>query len=401
RAGWGQLGNQEVRNMAYVSTISPNPSYAFGSYYGSSPVGLGIFETGAAMFSFPNPDLKWEKTSTTNIGFDAVLFTNLSFSLEYYDKTTDGILQETSIPPSVGSKNNPVANIAKVKNNGFETTIEFQKSIGNFSFNVGGNLTTVHNEVLSTYNNIPFGTNDQRIETGYPIHYIYGYELDGIFQTQAEIDQWQLSHSDLTISQSYQPGDMYFKDVNGAPNPDLGYEFYTPMPDSVVNDFDRTYLGKTIPGFFYGFHFGANWKGFDFSAFFQGVGDVMKYNSARASLENLGTRGNNMRTTVLDAWTDQNHSTTMPRAIVGDPNHNARYSSRYVESAAYLRLGNAQIGYSIPPSLMNKLNNPLQSLRVYGSVSNAFVITQWDGLDPENDYSPVPRVFTIGLSARF
>jgi len=397
RAGWGQLGNQEVRPMAYVSVVSTNPMFAFGSLPGGN--GVGNYQTGAALFSFPNPDLKWERTSSTNIGIDAVLFQRLNFTAEYYYKVTNGILQQTSIPPSVGSIENPVANIARVKNSGVEFSVTYSGKLAkNLEYNVGGNFSTVSNKVLKTYQDIPINTATGRIEQGYPINYLYGYVADGILQSQAEAQAYGQQYNDAYATQQHQQGDMKFKDLNGAPSKD--YRFYTPSPDGKIDDYDRTYLGKTIPGYYYGFNVGLNYKGFDCSVFFQGVGDVQKYNTALMNLSVLGTRGINMVTSVLDAWTPEHKNTDIPRAVVGDPNANERYSSRFVESAAYLRLGSAQLGYSLPKSAYRMLGG-MQYLRLYVSVSNAFLVSGWKGLDPENDRNPMPRTFTFGISGRF
>ncbi len=396
RAGWGQLGNQEVRQMAYLSTIERTPTYAFGT----TDTGLGNYYIGAAMFSFPNSALEWEKTTTTNLGFDAVLFENLDMSFEYYYKKTDGILQETSLAPSAGSKRNPVANIAAVKNSGIELSLNYNNKIGEITYNVGGNFTTVHNEVLSTDQNIPFNTENGRIEPGYPIGYLFGYKVGGIFQNQEQIDEFTSTTTDKNISRSFAPGDMYVLDVNGEPDPENGYRFYTPGADGVVNEYDRTFLGKTIPGFYYGLNLGAEYKGFDFSAFFQGVGDVMKLNRSMQNLGNLGTRGNNLHVSALDSWTEERPSNTIPKAIVGAQNYNS-VASRFIESAAYFRLNNIQLGYTLPQSVYSSLGNAIDYARVYLSVNNAFLMTPWSGLDPENDDNPMPRVFNIGLNARF
>ena len=394
RVGWGQLGNQEVRQLAYLSPIEKTPTYAFGGN------GWGNYYLGAAMFSFPNPGLEWEHTSTTNAGFDAIIFDNLDMSFEYYYKKTSGILQETTIPSSVGSKQNPVANIAEVMNEGIELTLNYSNSIGELNYNIGGNLSTVRNEVLSTDQNIPFNTGSGRIEPGYSVNYLYGYKVGGIFQTPEQVDEYTSEVEDKGISRPFAPGDLYFVDVNGEPDPENGYRFYTPGADGVVNEYDRTFLGKTIPGYYYGMNLGLDYKGFDFSAFFQGVGDVMKYNQARHALGNLGTRGNNLHSSVLNAWTEENPSNTIPKAIVAAQNHNSA-RSRFIESANYLRLSNVQVGYTLPQSVYDGLNNQIEYARIYLGLNNAFVMTPWSGLDPENDYNPMPRVFNIGLNARF
>ena len=396
RVGWGQLGNQEVRPLAFLSPIEKSPTYALGT----TGDGRGNYYIGAAMFSFPNRGLEWEKTTTTNIGFDALLFDKLDMSMEYYYKKTDGILQTTTIPPSVGSKQNPVANIASVKNQGIELSMNYNNSIGEINYHVGGNFTTVHNEVLSTDKDIPFNTGNGRIEPGYSINYIFDYKIGGIFQSQEEVDEYNAAVEDKTIGRPFAPGDLYFQDVNGEPDPDNGYRFYTPGGDSVINEYDRTFLGNTIPGFYYGFNFGFEYKGFDFSAFFQGVGDVVKVNSAMQGLGNLGTRGNNVHVSVLNAWTEDNPSNTIPKAIVSAQNHNSS-RPRFVESAAYLRLNNLQLGYTLPQSVYSALGNNLQHARVYLSVNNAFLMTPWSGLDPENDNNPMPRTINLGLNARF
>lgn len=399
RLGWGQLGNQEVRPLAYLSPIEKKPTYALGSNVGGN--GLGNYNVGAAMFSFPNPSLEWEKTTTTNIGFDAIILDNLTASVEYYDKKTEGILQETNLPPSVGSKQNPVANIASVSNRGFEFSLQYKNSIGELNYSVGANLSTVKNEVLSTYENIPVGGNSNRIEVGYPVNYIYGYKEGGIFNNQEEIDAWSQKNTDKIISQIYHPGDRWFQDINGAPDAANGYRFYTPTPDGFIDNYDRTYLGKTIPGYFYGINLGLDYKGIDFSLFFQGVGDVQKYNNALATMEYLSSRGANMITSVLNAWTPENQSKTMSRAVVGDPNGSLRFSSVYVEDASYMRLSNVQLGYTIPKKLLMTIGNYLEYIRFYASISNAFVVTNWRGLDPENDLTPMPRVVNFGLNVRF
>lgn len=398
RAGWGQLGNQEVRPLAYLSPVEQRPTYAFGSFPGSD--GLGNYSVGAALFSFPNADLEWEKTTTTNIGLDAIIAQNLSASLEYYHKETDGILQETSIPSSVGSKENPVANIASVRNQGFEMSLNYTGKIGEVNFNVGGNITTVKNEVLSTYEGIPIG-GDLRIEEGYPINFIYGYKEGGIFQNQQEIDAYTQTTQDLTISQDFQPGDRYFLDINGPPDSENGFDFYTPGPDGVVNQFDRTYLGKTIPGFYYGLNFGLDYKGFDLSGILQGVGDIQRYNNAYATMTQTATRGNNLSVDVLNSWTAENQSTRFARAVVGDPNGSLRFSSRYVEDASYFRLSNLQLGYTFPKAILAPMDDLVRYLRFYVSVNNAFTITDWHGLNPEDDGQPVPRVVSFGVSAKF
>lgn len=228
--------------------------------------------------------------------------------------------------------------------------------------------------------------------------YLWGYKKDGIFQTQAEIDAWKLAHpgGDANIGgYEYKPGDMYFRDVYG--NPASGSkERYSETSDSLINSNDRTFLGKTIPGYYYGLSLGADWKGFDVSLFFQGVGDVQKYNFERSGLETMSGAANQWATT-LNRWTATNPSREMPRAVYGDPAAFNRISDRFVENASYLRLKNVQIGYRLSPAMLGKLNF-VQNLRVFISGVNLFTITGYSGLDPESSGIPPSRQFLFGIN---
>ena len=196
----------------------------------------------------------------------------MTFTVEYYYKLTDGLIQESKLPGSVGSQNNPIINVGQVKNSGLELSAGYHGKAGEFNYNVSANLTTVKNEVLSMYDGAPMGGEwGGRIEEGHPLNSLWGYKLGGIFQNDQEVTEYQATTDDR-IASSQHPGDMWFKDINGSPDAD--HRFYTPGPDGIVNDYDRVYLGKTIPGYYYGFNLSADYKGFDFSCYFIGVGDV-------------------------------------------------------------------------------------------------------------------------------
>ncbi|WP_177224042.1 TonB-dependent receptor [Thermoflavifilum thermophilum] len=406
RGGWGQLGNKETtQGFAYLSQVSTTPDYALGSGNGDA---IGQQVQGAALPNFPNFSLSWERVQTTNIGLDAVLFKGMfNVTFDYYDRLTKGIIQSVSLPPNTGIQAPTDLNIAKVSNKGIELTINYQQQVGNVTFNAGGNLTTNKNRVVSLYNHEPIFAAGGRVQEGYPIGYIYGYKVAGIFQNYQQIQQWRASHADLTIGQSltdtsagyhYQPGDMYFQDINSNPPPG---KFEKPGPDSLINDNDRTYLGSTIPSFYYGFNIGMAFKGFDFSAFFQGVGGVKKYNEVRAAGEAMSdSKGANQWATVMNRWTPDHPSTTMPRAVINDPAGSGRFSDRWIENASFMRVKNIQLGYTFNRHLLQKLGF-IESLRIYLSTVNLYTFTKWTGYDPENDRNPPARQFLIGVNARF
>lgn len=405
RGGWGKLGNyQSARYYAYLSAVSLTPDYSFGSGNGD---GYGTQLQGAALPNFANNTLSWEKLRTTSIGIDAILFHNkVTLTAEYYNKTTFDIIQSVSLPPNTGIEVPADLNIGQVRNTGVEIQVGYNTQLGPVALNAAANLTTVNNKVVKLYGGTPLGGEYGRIEEGYSMFYLWGYKAGGVFQNQAEIDAWRAKYADANIGQStsnpgggytYAPGDMYFQDIYGDPKD--ATERYSKTPDGVINGNDRTYLGKTIPGYYYGFNVGANYKGFDLSIFFQGVGDVQKYNSIRSGLESMsGLAGQGA--TTLNRWTEQNHSATMPRAVYGDPASATRFSDRFVENASYMRLKNIQIGYALPKQILANLQF-IQNFRVYVSAVNLLTFTKYTGLDPENDLIPPTRQVQFGLTATF
>ncbi len=395
RAGWGQTGNDRpTRGLyAYLSTLSGTPDYSFGS----PGDGIGNVFTGVSLPSFPVRDLKWEKSTTTNIGLDAALLNNrISMTVEYYQRVDDRLLQQVQFPASIGIGSDPLINVAKVKNSGIEIELMYNNQIGDLKFSVGGNLSTVRNRVLSVYNDQPFGGELGRIEKGYPLNYLWGYKVGGIFQSDQDIQDY-LGVNDVPVD-TLRPGDMYFQDLHGSPNDDE--RFYSATPDSVINELDRTYIGKTIPGITYGINVNLGWKNFDLSLQFYGEGDVDRYSRARRSGESMSSQGIQQWPTISERWTEANPSTSMPRAVYGDPANNNRFSDRWVESGAFLRLANWQLGYSIPTSILEK-TRAIAGVRIFVGGQNNLLFTKYTGIDPANDYYPLPQTFLFGVNARF
>ncbi|MEP7374672.1 MAG: TonB-dependent receptor [Chitinophagaceae bacterium] len=391
RVGYGLLGNENTTaGWKYLSVAGATlPSYGTGS---PTTNNLGI-----SFNTFPNEPLTWEKVHSGNIGFDAILFNNnVSLTVDYYNKKTKNIIQTVSLAPTTGFSGAADLNIAEVLNRGFEFQLSYNKKFGEIGTSFSGNFTTVHNEVLGLLNNTAL--RGAGLEVGLPVGFIYGYKMGGIFQDETEIAKWNQSNSDPGSLQQ-KPGDIFFQDLFGAPI--VGSTDRNLTKDGVVNDNDRDYIGKTIPGYYYGFTASADYKGFDLSIFFQGTGDVQKYNFTRADAEGMNGYGRNTFTSVLNAWTPANKSTTIPRAVYGDPNKNLRFSDRFVEDAGYFRLQNVQAGYNFPKKWIDMTNGAIQNLRIYVSGINLFTITDYSGVDPENDTYPSTRQFLIGVKATF
>jgi hypothetical protein len=377
--------------------LNVNPKTGFGT--DPDRVGNGIFAEGAVLGDFPVIDTSWETVTSSNFGMDATLFSNrLNFTAEYYVRKTEDILQAIDIPQVIGALTRPVVNLATVENKGFEFSAGYNQSFGEFNFNASANLTTVKNEVTTLYRDTPQGTAQSRIEVGYPIGYLYGYKTDGILQNQGEVDAYLNQVEDPGRTAQLSPGDFRYMDLYGeATESDGEFAYRSEGADGVINDLDRTYLGKTIPGYYYGFSFGGDYKGFDFSLTFRGVGDVQKVNNTYWDGTNLGVPGINFLSVVKDRWTPTNPSNTIPRAVAGDPSGNTRFSDRYVEDADFLRLQNLQFGYSFGQNVLQTIK--ATNLRLYTSFSNVFVTSPYTGLDPENDTTP--SIMTLGVNIGF
>lgn len=401
RAGYGEAGNDQaaVGQFAYLSGVSTAlSSTRFGSGNGDP---LGNLALGALVNDLANPTLSWETVVTTSVGIDALMFNNkLNLTLEWYLRETQGILQSVGLPPST-QLSSPLANIGELQNRGVDIQVGYNNNIGAFNFNISGNISFLTNEVTELFDDQPLNTGFGRVEEGRSIGHIWGYQVGGVFQSQGEIDAYFDQVSEETIGNTgfVAPGDLYFLDVQGNPTDDE--RFYSRTPDGLINSFDRTEIGNTIPGYTYGININASWKGLDLFLGFYGEGDVDRYNAVRAQFESMSGAGNNYWATTLNRWTPQNTATEMPRAVIGDPAGNNRFSDRFVESAAFFRLNNWQFGYTIPASFFSNRNIGISKLRVYVGGQNNIYITNWSGIDPVNDTFPLPRTLTLGLNAGF
>ncbi|WP_178371489.1 SusC/RagA family TonB-linked outer membrane protein [Cyclobacterium lianum] len=392
RVGWGQTGNQETRDFAFLSLVNFNPVYALGS--GGNAIGDGTIQSAAALGDFPIVDMSWETVTTTNIGLDAMLLSNrLSMTVEYYQRYTDGILQAINIPQVIGALSQPVVNLANVDNRGFEFQGNFQDQIGDFTYSVGANLTTVRNRVSNLYQGRPSGGNSNRIEEGRPINFLWGYVTDGIFQTEEQVESWLEENEDPGFQVQKSPGDIRFVDVQGPPAEGADNAFFSPEPDGRIDAFDQTYIGKSIPGYYYGINLGLNYQSFDFTIDFRGMGDVQSIFTN--GLQSVGSGGGNYLVDYLDRWTPENPSNTIPRAITDDPSGNNRIADRHVANAGFFRFQNFQLGYNVSGELLSRLG--VSNFRAYLMGQNLFVFSPFPGLDPENDTTPTTFILGVNL----
>jgi len=365
RAGWGIVGNDKT-------TLYPSFGIVTTALYGIFGPDESLNQ-GATLISLGNPDVRWEEASQTNIGLEMGFLNNrFTAEIDYYNRLTNDILYPAPIPDYVGSKEDPVVNTGQVVNRGWDFLVQWRNS-GKFSYNIGLNASTVHNEVLAIAQgkteifSATMGQNDfgARTIVGLPIGAFYGYRVDGVFQNEDEL-------ATLPKFGSEKVGDLRFKDLNG---------------DGMLSDEDRDYLGSPIPTFLFGLTGGFDWKGFDFNFDLNGQNGNKVINAkqtARYGIYNFEAR-------YVDRWTKENPSNTEPRITNGG--HNFRMSDRFVEDGSFVRLRNVTLGYTLPPALIQKIKG--NKFRVYVSATNLWTSQKYTGYSPE--FNARNNVFEVGI----
>lgn len=383
RGGWGQLGNQEIE--AYPYTTFMERFAEGGEVGGSSSHGLdypfgGERAIGTINVQGENRAVRWELTEQINLGFDANMFNNrLSVTADYFVRNTNDMLVRIPVPGNVGVSI-PSQNAGSVENKGFEFTTSFKNSMGNFRYEVGGNISFVRNKVTSLGRGGEplIGANGiTRTDVGDPIASFYGSKVIGVFQNQDEIDYYD--NLDGDPSTAYQPnaepGDFIFADIAGVNEEGVRVE----TPDGRVDDNDRTNIGNPHPDFMYGFNANLGYKNFDLTMYLQGFyGNDVYYRQLRNLVFSAES---NFSPEALDRWTGEGTSNTVPRIVFIDRNNNARASDYYVKDGSFLRIRNIQLGYTLPSNFTERIN--ISRLRVYISAQNLFTFTKYPGFDPE------------------
>lgn len=392
RASYGFLGNDRINANAANSVLDSNIRYILG---GGQEELIGVAPTGR----FANPNLQWEKQKQLNIGLDIGLFNKFSLTADYFVKTSEDLLLQFPLPSVTGFENIFI-NAGEVENRGFELAANFNDKRGDFTYGVGFNVTFLENEVTQLANGIEFINQNSsglfgnlprtRVQVGESLFNFFGYQADGIYQSQEEID------AGPTPLANTQPGDIRFTDVSGPDG----------VPDGEITEDDRTIIGDATQDVQYGINLRMGYKGFDISAQFQGVAGNDIFSDTKFYTQGYFLNGN-LSTDVLNAWTPTNPSSTQPRAIPNGLSNNNLASSYFVEDGSYLRLKNLQVGYSLPTKILDQIGG-LSNARFYLAGQNIFTITDYSGFDPEqalNGFDPVAypqsRRFTIGVQLGF
>lgn len=385
KASYGIVGNDKigtgdnVRRFIYNGTVNSGSSYYFGTRpHSSSSIQMG---------DWPNPNVGWEEAHKLNVGVDLSLFSKLKISADYFKEKREGIfLQRQSIPVYVGLSTQPWVNIGKMRNSGVDASLEYHQTIGqDLHLTVRGNFTYARNMIVDQ--DQPDYKYLYMNRTGQARYQTFGLVAAGLFRDQADIDAWpKQSFGDV------EPGDIKYLDLNG---------------DGVVDSYDVKPIGYTnVPEIVYGFGFSLQWKAFDFSAFFQGVGHVSF--STRTD-QTLGFNARNSREANLfsdvydNYWTPERLDAKYPRLYIGTNNNNNQTSTFWMANGRYMRLKNLEIGYTLPKRISQKM--AMQNMRVYLSGVNLFTFSPFKLWDPDlqtgaTNY-PNNRIINIGLTIGF
>jgi TonB-linked SusC/RagA family outer membrane protein len=376
RFGYGETGNQApLDTYAYVTRLKTS-RYVFNGTAVSTLYPLVM----------PSPDVKWETVKQWNAGLDISLFRQrINVVFDAYIKNTSNMLVSMVVPITTGYSDisTPQINAGKVQNKGWELSISSRNLTGNIKWTTDANVSYNRNKIVKLDGDVPIYYGYQTHTVGKPIGAFYGYLTNGIFQNQNEVNSYALQ-----IAGGTSPGDIKFKDLDN---------------NGVINEQDRTYLGNPTPSWIFSMNNNFVYNNFDLEIFLQGVAGNDIYNANRVSLEGMSTVVN-QTTKVLDRWTGEGTSNSMPRAVYADPNNNNRNSNRFIEDGSFLRLKNVKLGYTIPERLLKKIT--LSSVRVYFSGQNLLTLTNYSGFDPEvsgvdSGNYPLTRTFSLGIDVKF
>lgn len=371
RASWGKLGNQLIGNYPFISSV------VFNSYAQN-----GEAVTGASIDAMANESISWEATEMRNIALDAGFKNGLSFSFDYYQRITSGILLRLDQPLSTGLIA-PYQNAGKVENKGWDLMVNYNLRKKTWRFTAGLSLSDVRNKVLDLRGVSQTGLTVSN--EGYPINSLYGYEAIG-FITPEDYN----TQGDYLLARQFgrfAPGDIKYKDQNG---------------DGVINTSDQVIIGSTIPRYTYGLNLFLGYRNFDFTSFIQGVGKADGYLNNNATMPFF--LGGSMQEQHKDSWTPDNQDARFPRMAFNETN-NTQNSSFWLKDASYLRMKTLQLGFTFPQKMLRLAN--LQSVRLYVNGQNLFTIDNfWHGFDVESpigpgNHYPQTKLYTVGLDLKF
>jgi hypothetical protein len=394
RASYGGNGNQNIGNnyafdAFYAQSGYSNPNNGTNAYFGNST------NLGFALLQFANPDLSWETSRQFNIGLDLTLANHFTFTADYYVKTLKNMLLQRTLPQSAGGLSNPFINAGNMENKGWEFSVNYRNKFGKLGVDVTGMISDVKNKVVSLVDGTPFIGDGIRTAPGQALGSYFGYVSDGYFSDSNDV---KISPVQFGIPWSPnptagpKPGDVRYADINN---------------DGKVDVNDRKFLGNAFPRYEYSININLTYGNWDFNLFGQGVGMRNNFLSGTGAVPfNSADFAASLLDIHKDYWRPNNEKALFPRLLPsGSGGNNFLLASQWIRSAAYFRIKNINIGYTIPKSVLNKAK--ISSLRIYFSCANLLTLSDaWKGFDPEinsanAEFYPLMRTFTGGINVNF
>ena len=390
RYSWGKNGYENIGDFTYTTLTSMGNNVLFGR--------IATKQNGSKANRIANPDLKWEESEQHDLGIDLGFMKDaLTLSVDYFIKKTNGMILSMPIPSYVG-ETKPLGNVGDMENKGVEIELGWKGHISDFHYSLKGNVSYVKNTLKNLGNTEGFLNFDgiqgiagggTRAENGQPFPFFYGYKTDGVFQNMDEVRAYTNASGGL-IQPNAVPGDVRFVDVNG---------------DGEITTDDRTNIGNGTPDWTFGFNANADWKGFDFNIFLQGVQGSDVFDGTYRSDVYSG----NYPKWMLNRWTGEGTSDKYPRLSLQDET-NWQVSDLYVCDGSYLRIKNMSIGYTLPAKITRRAF--IERFRIYGMVENLVTWTKYWGFDPEiasggtslgidRGVYPQARTWTVGFNIAF
>ena len=393
RAGLGIVGNQDIGDNARFGLYETNyggssASRSTGTAYDINGAGSGSLPSGYVSLQAENRNLKWESTQETNIGIDFGFFNEkLTGSFDVFKRETKDILIRPPYPAILGEGKSQWVNGATKDNRGFEFLLGYQDNIGKIQYNISANVSAFKDKITYLPASVvkSYPGNVEKTILGHSQTAMFGYITDGIFQSQKEVDE-----------HAAQPG----KGIGRLRYADLNN-------DGKIDPLDQDWLGNQLPDFIYGLNLSLSYKKLSLAVFMQGVQGIYVSNGVKGSTDFVGTNsGQNYGIRVLDAWTPQNKTSTIPALSLVNANNESRASNYFIENASYLKVRNLQLGFDLSNSV-RKIG--IKDLRVYLLGQNLVTIkkkkgnNQYTGPDPENPSNlyPRPATYTMGLNLTF
>ena len=389
RGSYGVLGNENIGEYQYMDVMSRgNYTYSFGNNK----------VTGSAISNYVNTAIRWEKKKTVDLGVDLGMFNNqLEFTFDWYKSTSEDLLYSVAVPTNAGATNGTVTmNAATMENSGLEFLLAYHNHKHPVKFDISTNLSTINNKVIKLgVSGEPRSDGYCRTEVGREVGSFYGYVYDGIFQSQAEIDNRLNSEGEHINQSGAQPGDVAYADLN--------------LDGEITNE-DQKYLGSGLPKFNYGLNARAEWKGLDLSISTYGVAGFKAVDFVDVTLHN-SYGALNKSVDLLNAWTPENTNTNVPRVAYKSTGSitNDMFSERFIQDASYLKIANIELGYNLPDRWFGGY---VSGLRIYASAQNLATLSKYKGYNvdfaggtftPGYNYCsyPTPRTMMFGIHCSF